>query len=169
MVHRQALSFLILGSLVSGCVRLSSAQNPYLPRAALEAEEASHVVPPAAELIRHVGHEREDSVDGPQPSFVGGVCGVNILRDEVFDYYERELGRLGWRHQSTSSLSSGELASRTWCKEQMDLRVAIYDPDRYARRGIEGGDRFKTVLDATILATGPGPCPAPVRKLPPSR
>lgn len=164
---RVACLLACVGLLFASCVRLSSAQNPYLPRADLEAEPASHLVMSNAELIRRVGHEREDTIDGPQPSFVGAVYGVQASREDVFAFYGREAERLGWRRQSFSPLSSGEIGSRAWCKEQMDLRVTIYDPARYARVDIEGGERFQTVFDASIVATGPGPCPAPVRTLPP--
>lgn len=129
-----------------------------MPLAALEDEPASKLAIPDAEVIRRVGGERFQNITGPEPSFTGAVLGVQIASDSVLAFYDRELLRLGWQRDSDPIASSGESVTRGWCKPKMRFRLAIYDPSRYARVGIERGERFKTVFDASLLAAR-GPCP----------
>ncbi len=141
--------------------------NPYLARAALEAEPASRLAMPGADVIRRGGSERFDNITGPEPSFVGAVYGAQSTTDDVFRFYERELGSLGWKRDPHPGLVSGEITSWAWCKTGIVFRLAIFDPDRYDRRGIEGGERFKTVFDVRLVAARrscpyvPPPMPTP--------
>jgi hypothetical protein len=166
MVQRTALTcalVLTACSVTSG----DTSRNPYVPLAVLEADPASRLVIPGAEVIRRIGHERLDNITGPVPSVFGAVYGVQGGTHDTFAFYDRELLNLGWQRQPTSSLSSGETRSWSWCKPQINFRLAVFDPKRYDRVGIQGGGRYQTVYDARLIATGPLPCPEPIRTLPP--
>lgn len=157
MVQRAALIVVLA---LSACKLTSDGQpgNPYLPLSALQAEPASRVVMPGTELIRRVGGERFDNVTGPEPSFTGADYGAQVAREDVFVFYDHELSRLGWLRDSDPILVSGESVTRGWCKPNMRFRLAIYDPRRYDRVGIEGGERFTTVFRAAVIAAR-GSCP----------
>lgn len=171
LVQRAALALLSVLMAV-GCVNAESppddTRNPYLPLAALKAEEASTLAMPGAERLRPVSGERFMNITGPEPSFVGAVYGIPGTQADTFAFYDRELLRLGWQRARDPIPASGEKVTRGWCKPQMYFRLAIYDPERYARTGIEGGERFATVFDASIVATGDLPCPnLPTTTFPP--
>ena len=133
--------------------------NPYLPLAALEAEEASRLQLPDAEVLRRVGGERFNNITGPQGSFTGAVYGTQATQAEVFAFYQRELTRLGWQVDFPPTPSSGDLPNgRGWCKPRLFFRLVVYDPRRYERTGISDGARFGTVFDARLRAIERG-CP----------
>lgn len=92
-------------------------------------------------------------MDGSQPSFVGGVYGAQISRDDVLAFFKKELERSGWRWEGRDSISSGESQAWSWCKTGMFYRLAFFDPTGYARAGIQGGERFVTVYDSRIVAS----------------
>lgn len=157
---RLGLVLLLVGA---SCINAKSPpddpHNPYLPLAALKAEEASRLRLPGAEVLRRVGGERFNNITGPQGSFTGAVYGTQATQAEVFAFYERELTRLGWVADYKPGVGTGELPNgRGWCKPRMYYRLAIYDPRRYERTGITDGARFGTVFDARLQAIERG-CP----------
>lgn len=168
LVQRQALTmarfclavvFVVGASCINAKSPPDDPHNPYLPLAVLEAEEASRLRLPDAEVLRRVGGERFNNITGPQGSFTGAVYGTQATQAEVFAFYQRELTRRGWVADGTSTLSSGELpGGRGWCKPRMYFRLAIFDPQRYERTGITDGARFRTVFDARLQASELG-CP----------
>ena len=146
---------LVLVLLGAACINAKSPpddpRNPYLPLAALKAEEASRLQLPDAEVLRRVGGERFNNVTGPQGSFTGAVYGTQATQAEVFAFYERELTRLGWLADGPAPMGSGELSGgRGWCKPRLFFRLVVYDPQRYDRTGITDGARFRTVFDASV-------------------
>lgn len=152
---RLGLVLLLVGA---SCINAKSPpddpHNPYLPLAALKAEEASRLQLPDAEVLRRVGGERFNNVTGPESAFTGAVYGTQATQAQVFAFYERELTRLGWLADGRSSMGSGELpGGRRWCKPRMLFRLVIYDPRRYERTGITDGARFHTVFDASLQGT----------------
>ena len=154
---------LVLVLLGASCINAKSPpddpRNPYLPLAALKAEEASRLQFPDAEVLRRVGGERFNNITGPQGSFTGAVYGTQVTQAEVFAFYHRELTRLGWQADRQPGVSSGELSGgRGWCRPRMYFSLVIYDPQRYERTGITDGTRFGTVFDARLQAIERG-CP----------
>lgn len=93
------------------------------------------------------------NITGPEPAFYGHVWGVQLTLDEVFAYYSAGLARLGWVPDFGPTLSSGELQGWGWCKPRLFFRLAIFDPARYDRVGIQDGTRYRAVIDARINGT----------------
>lgn len=170
MVQRAALIAVVV---VATACRVTSggdaSGNPYVPLSTLEAEPASRLAMPDAEVIRNVGGERFDNITGPEPSFTGAYYGVRQPSDRVFAFYDRELLRLGWLRDLDPIPASGESATRGWCRTDMRFRLAIVDPNGGAERiGLKDIARFDTVFRGTLVASR-GPCPHPVRTMPPPR
>jgi hypothetical protein len=133
--------------------------NPYAPLAILRAEAAAELAAPGSTLIRQVGAEGFMNVTGWQAAFYGHVFGAQESNDEVFAFYDRELARLGWKADMKPILSSGELRGWGWCKATLYFRLAIFDPQQYARVGITDGEKYRTVYDARLQGTADR-CPA---------
>ncbi len=136
-----------------------SATNPYAPLATLEAEDAAGLAVPDSTVIRTVGGEGFMNITGWQAAFYGHVYGTQQTIDDIYAFYDRELGRLGWKRDLKPILSSGELRGWGWCKTTLFFRLAIFDPQEYERLNITGGDRYRTVYDARLQGTTDR-CPA---------
>lgn len=144
-------------SCVGPVVPSEDARNPYPPLAVLEAEEASKLEMPGAAKLRRVAGERSIELTGPQAAFVGGVFGTMASSQDVINFYGRELLRLGWRPDRRPTPSTGERDTRGWCKPRLVLRLAVIDPERYQRVGIDPKG-FSTVFDVSVVGTT-FPCP----------
>jgi len=143
-----------LAASILACTSANPAQptatNPYAPLATLRAEAAADLATPGSSLIRTVGAEGFMNITGWQAAFYGHVYGTQQTNDDVFAFYNRELMRLGWKPDLKPILSSGELHGWGWCKPSLFFRLAIFDPQQYARVGITDGDRYRTVYDARL-------------------
>lgn len=165
LVHRPRLTtpvmWTVLISVVLACTPPQATPslpgNPYLPKAALEAEDAYRIQMPASERIRTTGSERFNNITGPEPAFAGAIWGSGEDLSAIYLYYYRELARLGWREIPDPILVDVEISAKGWCKPDMHFRLGFFDPDNYADVGIENGQRFKTVFQA-VLSGSVKPC-----------
>lgn len=57
------------------------------------------------------------TVDGPVNAWAGYILGVQLSPDEVFAFYERELGTLWWQRDLLRLTQlTAETDARVWCK-----------------------------------------------------
>jgi len=124
--------------------------------AALQREPAASIrLPDAVDLGRFSG-EKETTFEGAQPAFEAHVFGTPQSDDEVRNFYDRELVRLGWQSDRlAASLGSTELEAWGWCKNAMKFRVGIQDQPRAFRPEFYRGQSFRTVFDARIVGRDP--------------
>jgi hypothetical protein len=133
-----------------------------LERSDLEADPASRIRMPGADVLTHVADERHTSIEGPQPPFEGFIFGTMSSRDAVYAFYEAELARLGWKREPrVLGRSTVELDLREYCKPKVFFRLAIKDKARAFRPEFYGGRDYVTVFDARLVGVDPtGKCPS---------
>lgn len=127
--------------------------HPSIERSALVADRAAALRMPGAAEVAHFGAERELTVEGPAFAFDTYMFGTHAGAAEVLDFYERELGRLGWTRDDVAiSMSTTDLDIRGWCKPRMTFRLAIKHPRDHPRWiAAAGGTAYPTFFDAGLI------------------
>lgn len=117
---------------------------------------------PGADELAHVGDERHNSIEGPQPPFEGFIFGTLSSRDTVYTFYEGELARLGWKREPrVLGMSTVELEVREYCMPRVVFRLAIKDKARAFQPDFYRGRDYVTVFDARLIGVDPtGKCPS---------
>ena len=160
MVHGTALNpvvVVVTALLLSGCL----ADNPYVSRSTLQAEAAAKLRYPGATELSRGGHDRETTIDGPLPAVDGAIFGADADRDALFNYYDRELRRLGWQQDGYEVYrTTVETDAWGWCKPRMTFRVAIEDQDRAFQPSFYKGQTYRAVFEANLQGRDADvPCP----------
>ncbi|MEK6619378.1 MAG: hypothetical protein AABZ26_00220 [Chloroflexota bacterium] len=160
VVHRAPLAIPLALAVLLSCTVVAPQRdpNPYLPLAALQEEPATRLAMPTAEVLSPVRAERFMNITGPEAAFTGALWGTAAGRDEVFAFYDQALRGLGWQSDFGPGLSTIELDGRAWCRPRLFYRLTIVDPTELGRTPARGGERFRTVFDATVRGIE-RPCP----------
>ncbi len=118
---------------------------------------------PDSDVLLEVGSEAQEGIDGSTPAFAGHVFGTSATSTDVYAFYERELGRLGWHVQTPPyGIGSTELENRLYCRSGASFRLAIDDNERAFQPSLYKGRSYTTVFDATLLSSDPAAaCPRP--------
>lgn len=129
----------------------------------LRADPAYALRMPGADELSQVGAGASSGIEGGSPAFAGQIFGTMATSDEVYAFYDRELGRLGWRIDTPPYASSTvELANKLYCKSKTSFRLAIKDKDRAFQPSFYKGRVYVTVFDARLRAVSPSQqCPKP--------
>lgn len=157
-----ALTFILSIAAVVG-IQLWSLTNAPLRLADLQADPAFALRMPDADELAELGAERAAGAEGSTPMFAGHIFGTRSTSAEVYAFYERELGRLGWRLDTPPFASStAELENRLFCNSKRSFRLAIKNKDTAFQPAFYRGRSYTTVFDATLIATDPKTsCPRP--------
>ena len=125
--------------------------NPLVRKDVLEADPASQLVMPGANAVYRVGAETFMNVTGPEPAFVGAIWGTSEDLEDVFDFYRRELPRLGWTDDGKGIGTTYESIIWLWCKPGMVFRLGFVDPRDYDQiPPVVDWHQFTTVFDARL-------------------
>lgn len=150
------LTGIVCLAVISAC-----AQSGELERSGLVKDPAVALRMPGADQLGHVGGERIKTLDGEQEPFEGYIFGTAASTEEVFAFYEQELGRLGWKPNGSAGMSTVELDVRWWCSPKISFRLGIEDKARAYQPGFYKGKSYTTVFDARLLPYGGTTCPRP--------
>ena len=147
---------------VVGARAWSQANDP-LALADLRADPAFALRMPEAEELAQVGGEDTVGIDGSRPAFAGHIYGTAATSADVYGFYERELGRLGWRPETPPySRSTAELENRLYCESKISFRLAIKNKATAFEPAFYRGRSYATVFDARLIAADPkATCPRP--------
>ncbi len=97
------------------------------------------------------------TVDGPVNAWAGYILGVQLSPDEVFAFYERELGTLWWQRDLLRLTQlTAETDARVWCKGLMGFRIGIEDQRRAFQPDFYRGQTFRAAYEASLSARTPG-------------
>lgn len=149
------LALISVAAVAGGAVAWSRTNAP-LERSDLEADAAFSMRMPGADELARVGSGRLFTLEGEKPPFAGHIYGTSATSADVYQFYERELARLGWQPQTPPYPSSTvELENRLSCKRKLEFRLAIEDKDRAFRAAFYHGKAYTTVFDARLRAIDP--------------
>lgn len=165
MRTRVAVIALALSLTVVAIVGLQawSRANAPLLLADLQADPAFALRMPGAGELAEVGAEHAVGIEGRTPTFAGHIFGTLTTSADVYAFYERELGRLGWRLDTPPFASStAELENRLYCNSKRSFRLAIKNKATAFEPAFYRGRSYTTVFDARLIATDPKTsCPRP--------
>ncbi|HYR94983.1 MAG TPA: hypothetical protein VEP48_12345 [Methylomirabilota bacterium] len=139
-------------------------ENTPLDHAALRSDPAFAIRMPGADELAEVGSDAQAGIDGSFAAFAGRVFGTMSPSSEVYRFYERELGRLGWYIDPPPySMSTVEIENRSYCEKKVWFRLAINDKSKAFQPSFYNGRDYVTVFNATLIAVDAGaPCPRPL-------
>ena len=138
-----------------------SATPKTLTHADLVGDPAFALKPAGADQLLEVGSEAQQGVDGSAPAFAGHIFGTRSTSAEVYAFYERELGNLGWRAEPPPfARTTVEIENRLYCRAGRIFRLAIEDKNRAFQPSFYKGVDYVTVFDARLVSDDPhATCP----------
>jgi len=158
---RLALAAAVSAGVVVGFALWSGA-NAWLDLAVLQADPAFALRMPGSDELAEVGTEQEFGIEGRTSAFAGHISGTVATSADVYAFFDRELGRLGWRLDTPPfSRSTAEIENRLYCKRKASFRLAIKDSSAF-QAAFYRGKSYTTVFDARLIAVDPKTaCPRP--------